>query len=86
MSVHDQSQGTQQGEVSYTGGGFLLSRMEGCDAGGPRHKPLLIPGCMASIPWLTSWYKMAAAASAITSAFPPADQMEKEGKIRHSSL
>ena len=67
--------------------GFLaVSCKEGCGAGGPRRKPLLIPGHMASIPWLTSWYKVAAAASAITSAFPPAGRKERKGKERLGTL
>ena len=60
-------------------GRFLpLSRKEWCGAGGPQRKPLLLAGHMASIPWFTSWYKAAAAAIAITSAFPPAGRKERK--------
>ena len=52
-------------------GRFLpLSRKEGCGAGGPRRKPLLIAGHMASIPWFAPWYKAAAAAIAIHVCIP----------------
>ena len=59
--------------------GFLtLSCEKGCSVHGPRCEPLLIPGHMTSISRFTSWYKMAAPATAIMSAFPPARRKKRK--------